>query len=95
MVDNGPAFSITTDWKQHYGLITSTATPGGGTLSLTCAGTNTYYISNIKLELADQNLISILNGITKENWLDQINFTSNASFLKTSSNIIANDFIEK
>ena len=94
--DFAPNFSLTTSWKKYYGIITSTTTASGGTLSIDCQTSTNYYITDIKLEEANKNLISILeNGIIKENWIDENNFNNNAKFLKESSVIIGNNFIEK
>lgn len=91
-----PNFNLTTSWKKYYGIITSTVTTNSGTLSIDYQTSTNYYITDIKLEEANQNLISILkNGITKENWIDENNFNNNAKFLKESSVVVGNNFIEK
>ena len=91
-----PNFNLTTSWKKYYGIITSSTTTDGGTLSIDCQTSTNYYIADIKLEEANKNLISILeNGVVKENWIDENNFNNNAKFLKETSVIIGNNFIEK
>ena len=56
----------------------------------------TVYLNNVKLEKANQNLISTQkNGIFKENNIDEENFNTNVKFRKSSSNIEATSFIEK
>ena len=43
-------FTLTTNWKYYKGIITSTATPSGGTLSIRVLNAGTVYLKNIKLE---------------------------------------------
>ncbi len=51
IADFSPTFTLTTEWKRYYGQITSTATPGGGTLSFRINQSGaTVYITNVKLE---------------------------------------------
>lgn len=93
-----PNFNLTTEWKQYYGIINCTTTATGGTLSISYSGSTNIpcYISHIKLEEANKNLVSILKtGVFKENWLDEENFTSNAKILKGESVTIGREFIEK
>lgn len=93
-----PNFNLTTEWKQYYGIINCTTTATGGTLSISYSGSTNIpcYISHIKLEEANKNLVSILKtGVFKENWIDEENFTSNAKILKGESVIVGREFIEK
>ena len=51
IADFSPTFTLTTQWKRYSGKITSTATPGGGTLSFRIHQSGaTVYITQIKLE---------------------------------------------
>lgn len=51
IADFSPTFTLTTRWKRYSGKITSTATPGGGTLSFRINQSGaTVYITQIKLE---------------------------------------------
>ena len=51
IADFSPTFTLTTNWKRYSGQITSTATPGGGTLSFRIIQSGaTIYITQIKLE---------------------------------------------
>ena len=51
VADFSPTFTLTTQWKRYSGKITSTATPGGGTLSFRINQSGaTIYITQIKLE---------------------------------------------
>ena len=51
IADFSQTFTLTTDWKRYRGQITSTATPGGGTLSFRINSSSaTVYITQIKLE---------------------------------------------
>lgn len=51
IADFSPTFTLTTQWKRYSGKITSTATPGGGTLSFRINQSGaTVYITQIKLE---------------------------------------------
>ena len=93
-----PNFNLTTEWKQYYGIINCTTTATGGTLSISYSGSTNIpcYISHIKLEEANKNLVSILKtGVFKENWIDEENFTINAKILKRESVIVGREFIEK
>lgn len=97
IADFSENFTLTTEWQKYTGTIASTATPNGGTLSFRIIPSGvTVYLANVKIEEANQNLISIKKeGIINENNIDEISFNNNAKFLKNSSNIIGNIFIEK
>lgn len=98
IADFSENFTLTTEWKKYVGTIKSTTTVSDGTLSFRIVSSSgTVYINNIKLELANPDLIKVnKNGIVNENNIDEINFNSiNAQFKKISNDIIGNVIIEK
>lgn len=97
IADFSESFTLSAQWKRYVGVIKSTINDDGGTLSFRIPQSGaTVYLNNVKLEKANQNLISTQkNGIFKENNIDEENFNTNVKFRKSSSNIEATGFIEK
>lgn len=55
LVNPTKAAELTSDWKKYVGVITSTESADGGTLSFKVDNTSaTYYIANVKLEKGDK-----------------------------------------